>query len=176
MNENPVKEQKKARFVKFDMDGSNELIDTRNDLAKTSLNKAASRVSQQKIKRLTIDPIQEEALIDKELEQIQNYEIETTEFGDSSCISRGVLSPDDSIFAISGWSGECNLYSLSNNPKEPQIITQLLGHHYQVYDIIFHPLFGQNSLDENSVNLATCGADCTIKLWTYDPELPVQNY
>ena len=164
----------KKRFVKFSDEGHQEVIDYRTELAEFSLKKAALRIYQQKIKRLSTDPITEELMIDSELKPITKYNLESTEFGDTSSISRGILSHDDSIFAISGWSGDCKVYSMKG--PEPEIITHLKGHSYQVYDINYHPLFGKNLLDKNSPQIATCGADTTIKLWTFDEELPAQNY
>ena len=145
--------RKKARFVKFRED--EETLDLnyfRTELTMFSLKKSGIRINLQKIKRLTVDPIEEENIIDEELKPITNYSIESTEFGDSSCISRGILSPDDSKFAISGWSGDCKIYDLTQNSAEPQKITELIGHSYQVYDINFHPSFGKNILSKDSPN------------------------
>jgi hypothetical protein len=91
---------KKGGFVKFIEDGTNELIDFRTQLATFSLKRAAMRINQQKIKRINVDPIQEEINIDEALDPITSYSIEATELGDTSSISRGVLSQDDSLYAI----------------------------------------------------------------------------
>lgn len=75
----------------------------------------------------------------------------------------------------SGWSGDCKIYSLVEDPAEPVLKTQLIGHAYQVYDIQFHPLFSKGLLGPDSPNIATSGADTTVKLWTYNPEAAVQD-
>jgi len=136
-------QEPKKRFVKFLDEGQQEVIDYRTELADFSLKKAALRIYQQKIKRLSTDPITEELMHDSELKPITKYNLESTEFGDTSSISRGVMSQDDSIFAISGWSGNCRIYDMKG--AEPEVVTNLKGHAYQVYDINYHPLFGKNA-------------------------------
>jgi len=74
-----------------------------------------------------------------------------------------VFSPNQQYFATSGWSGICKIWTL----PDCKLKTTMLGHSNRCIDITFHPFSGI-SQSENTVNLASCGADNTVRLWSLD--------
>ena len=50
-------------------------------------------------------------------------------------MSRGTLSPDETLFATSGWSGDCKVWGIPDCMKK----TTLKGHNDRVISIRFHP-------------------------------------
>ena len=153
----------------FLYEGSAELKNARQEIAKYSLKEAAIRVEKNKIKKETIDPIEEEELIDRELEEIPKFEMSMCQFADPSCVSKGCFSPDTKYFATSGWSGLCKVWSI----PDCNLKTTLLGHSNRAIDIQFSPFFGKEG--NTSVSLATSGADNTVRLWPLQEEEEFQK-
>lgn len=50
-----------------------------------------------------------------------------------------------------------------------------LGHNTNVGAISFHPQ-ATLTLDESDVNMASCAADGSVKLWSLDRYIPVHTY
>ncbi len=67
-------------------EGSKELQKAREDIAKYSFKEAAIRVEMNKIRKETIDPVEEEEIIDQELMEIPKYEMSMCQFADPSCV------------------------------------------------------------------------------------------
>ena len=40
------------------------------------------------------------------------YIVKESQYADDRCVSRGTLSPDEELFATSGWSGECKVWGV----------------------------------------------------------------
>lgn len=152
----------------FLYEGSNELKKARLEIAQYSLKQAAIRIEKSKIKKETIDPIEEEEIIDQELKQIPQFESSMCQFADPSCVSKGVFSPDTKYYATSGWSGLCKVWKI----PDCSLQTTLLGHSNRAIDIQFHPLFGK---ENTPVSLATSGADNTVRLWPLQEEEEFQK-
>ena len=115
-------------------------------------------------KRAEVDRLQEEQEIEDYLNAIGPYEIKETQYADERCVSRGCLSPDEELFATSGWSGTCKVWGI----PDCQLRTELKGHKDMVKCIKFHPMAG--SIPPNAPNVATASADQTVKLWSLNPE------
>lgn len=63
-------------------------------IAQMSLKNAAIRIEKSKIKRLKLDALEQEDIIDQEVKKVINYEMEMSIFADPSAVSKGVISPD----------------------------------------------------------------------------------
>ena len=86
-------------------------------------------------------------------------------------MSRGCLSPDEKLFATSGWSGVCKVWGIPDCLQK----TSLKGHTDRVVSIRFHPESG-SSLDPMSCShLATASADHTVRLWSLNTEVELQK-
>lgn len=97
------------------------------------------------------------------------YEVQESQYADDRCVSRGCLSPDEELFATSGWSGICRVWGV----PDCQLRTELKGHSDRVVNIRFHPMAGKISPD--GPNLATASADCSVRLWSLNPEYEDQK-
>jgi U4/U6 small nuclear ribonucleoprotein PRP4 len=86
------------------------------------------------------------------LNSVPQYDIIASQYVDTRCVSRGDLSTDGSLFATSGWSGDCKIWSIPDCEHK----ATLKGHNDRAICIKFHP---------DNKSLATCSADKTIKLW-----------
>ena len=95
-----------------------------------------------------------------------NYDIQESQYADTRCVSRGCLNPDESLFATSGWSGECKVWGI----PDCMLKTTLSGHNDRVVSIRFHPESGKKLSPSSNCNLATASADRSIKLWSLNPE------
>ena len=74
-----------------------------------------------------------------EIENLANkvgpYVVQESQYADDRCVSRGTLSPDEELFATSGWSGICRVWGV----PDCQLRTELKGHTERVISIRFHP-------------------------------------
>lgn len=154
----------------FYYEGPDALKEARAAIAKYSLKKAALRIEESKIKRMTIDPIEEEEMVEKEVAKIFDFEISMCQFADSSCVSRGCFSPDQKYFATSGWSGTCKLWTI----PDCNLKTTLVGHLNRAIDITFHPYSGSN-LSESPLTMASAGADNTVRIWKIEEDVEFQK-
>lgn len=155
----------------FLYEGEATLKEHRLEIAKDSLRNAAMRIEKSKIKKITIDPLEEEDIIDNEMKIVSTFEMKMCQFGDSSSLIRGHFLYDQSLFSTSGGSGVCKIWSIPNC----ELRTKLMGHCNRVNDIKFHPQ-ALNQLSPNLYgNLATVASDNTARLWTLDLERPNQK-
>ena len=78
-----------------------------------------------------------------------------SQYADERCVSRGCLSPDETMLATSGWSGDCKIWGIPSSNK----ITTLKGHSDRVISVRFHPRCGLSLDGESCANVATASAD-----------------
>ena len=138
----------------FYTEGCQELKSCRLKILKFSVAKSQYRLSQ--------------ASEFTDLEQVANgfghYAVTESQYADDRSVSRGCLSPDEELFATSGWSGDCKVWGV----PDCELRTELKGHTDRVVNIRFHPMAGK--IDQNGPNIATASADCTVNLWSLNPE------
>eukprot|EP01017_Pseudomicrothorax_dubius_P043390 TRINITY_DN7216_c0_g2_i1.p1 TRINITY_DN7216_c0_g2~~TRINITY_DN7216_c0_g2_i1.p1 ORF type:complete len:523 (-),score=97.80 TRINITY_DN7216_c0_g2_i1:10-1578(-) len=154
----------------FFYEGSSDLKQTRLEFADFSLKRAAVRIERSKLKKLTVDPLEEEAVIDKEVARFSDLDMLRCEFADTSIASRGVFSPDAQLYATSGWSGACRVWAIPNCEMK----AELTGHLSKAIDLTFHPQ-SCLTLAPSAPNIATASVDCTIRLWSLDFEATRQT-
>lgn len=116
------------------------------------------------MRRAEVDRVREEREIDDYLNDIGPYEVCQSQYADDRCVSRGCLSPNEQLFATSGWSGVCKVWGI----PDCQLRTELRGHTDRVNCIRFHPYSGLH-LPEDGPNVATASADSTVRLWSLNP-------
>lgn len=119
---------------------------------------------EQRKRRTEIDRMKEEHEIEEFLNSIQTYEVKESQYGDDRNVSRGAISPDETLFATSGWSGTSKIWGI----PDCQVRTELRGHTDRVNCIKFHPFTGD--IPEDGPNVATSSADGTVRLWSLNPE------
>lgn len=86
----------------------------------------------------TINSSIELASVEEFVNSIGPYEVQESQYADDRCVSRGCLSPDEELFATSGWSGICRVWGV----PDCQLRTELKGHTDRVVNIRFHPMSG----------------------------------
>ncbi|KAG2455226.1 PRP4 protein, partial [Polypterus senegalus] len=86
-----------------------------------------------------------------------------SQIGDDRPISYCHFSPNSKMLATASWSGLCKLWTVPNC----SLIRTLRGHNTNVGAIAFHPQ-ATISMDEKGVNLVSCAADGSVKLWSLD--------
>lgn len=120
-------------------------------------------------RRAEIDRLKDEQEIEEFLNSIKPYEVKESQYGDDRNVSRGALSPDQELFATSGWSGVCKIWGI----PDCQYRTELRGHTDRVNCIKFHPMAG--SIPPDGPNVATSSADGTVRLWSLNPDYEFQK-
>ncbi|EHA97760.1 U4/U6 small nuclear ribonucleoprotein Prp4 [Heterocephalus glaber] len=99
----------------------------------------------------------------KSLQSLNNF---CSQIGDDWPISYCHFSPNCKMLATACWSGLCKLWSVPD--------CNLL-HTLRVGVIVFHSK-STVSLDQKDVNLASCAADGSVKLWSLDSDEPVAGW
>ncbi|RWS25616.1 U4/U6 small nuclear ribonucleoprotein Prp4-like protein [Leptotrombidium deliense] len=101
----------------------------------------------------------------KKLRQLQ---INCSQVSDTRPVSAAVFSPNGSIIATSSWSGLCKLWSV----PDLKHIRYLRGHNGNARSITFHP---QSTISQSpsTINLASCGNDGSVLLWSLESEEPI---
>lgn len=184
-------------------EGTPELKSARMAILKFSLPRAATRLSAQKRKRDIIeeeDQLEEEnsnsnnpnALneingknveessdqmdIEKQIpysqrisrlyEQLKSFDNSVSEIGDERPLTGCSVSPNNELIATSSRSGSCVIWS------HQSIKLRLKGHRERAQHITFHP---NSCLTQSSTscNVASCGADRTIKIWSLESAEPL---
>mmetsp|Transcript_1926 Transcript_1926/g.2755 ORF Transcript_1926/g.2755 Transcript_1926/m.2755 type:complete len:86 (+) Transcript_1926:546-803(+) len=69
------------------------------------------------------------------LNSVPNYDVVESQYADTRVVSRGCLSPDEKLFATSGWSGDAKVWGI----PDCQLKTTLKGHTDRVVSVRFHP-------------------------------------
>ena len=155
----------------FLYEGDASLKEIRIQIAKESLKNASIRIEHSKIRKITIDPLEEEDILDNEMKKVACFEMKMCQFGDTSSLIRGSFIKDGSLFASSGGSGDCKVWSI----PECELRTKLMGHVGRVNDIKFHPNALNASTHEVYGKIATASSDNTVRLWTMDFERSIQK-
>lgn len=117
------------------------------------------------MKQNEMDRAREEKDIEDYLNGIGHYTVKESQYADERCASRGTLSPNEELFAVSGWSGNCKVYSV----PDCELRTELKGHLDRVNYIKFHP-YSTIHLPEDAPNIATASADGRVRLWSLNPD------
>ncbi|CAD8212822.1 unnamed protein product [Paramecium pentaurelia] len=119
----------------FLYEGIEQLRAARIEIAKLSLHNAALRVEKQRLRRLTVDALLEDQEVLDEMQKVNHFTIQMSQFGDSSGISRSTISPNQKYLATAGGSGECKLWDI----ESASLKSSFLGHLTKCHSIAFHP-------------------------------------
>lgn len=170
-----VKESKEEKSGKDDelfyTYGTEELKTARMEMALFSIPKASLRLEKARKRHAERDRLAEAEEYEKYLTTFSGgYKIVGSEYGDDRFISRGCLSPDEQLFVTAGWSNVCKVWGI----PDCHIRTELKGHDDKVLCAAFHPTAGLQ-LSPTGPNVATGSVDCTIRLWSLNPEMEFQQ-
>jgi len=95
----------------FYFEGSLELKQVRLAIAKYSIPKSAFRLAITKKKFMEIDRIQESIDYEKYLQRMKHFEFSNSQFADDRGCARGRISPNNELYGVAGWSGNCTVFS-----------------------------------------------------------------
>nr|DBA21248.1 TPA: hypothetical protein GDO54_017922 [Pyxicephalus adspersus] len=123
--------------------------------------------------------------LDKSLRSLNNF---CSQIGDDRPLSFCHFSPNSKLLATACWSGLCKLWSVPDctpvrtlrgfwKSRQQDCFARKeidKGHNTNVGAIVFHPK-STVSLDEKDVNLASCAADGSVKLWNLESDEPVAD-
>uniref|UniRef100_A0AAY4DZR3 Pre-mRNA processing factor 4 (PRP4)-like domain-containing protein n=1 Tax=Denticeps clupeoides TaxID=299321 RepID=A0AAY4DZR3_9TELE len=162
-------------------EGPASLKEARLWLARYSLPRAAGRL--QDARALKEVPESTRTVRKQELHKtLRNLNNVCSQIGDDRPISYCQFSPNSKLLATASWSGLCKLWAV----PDCSLVRTLRGilpfslkslvnrHNTNVGAISFHPK-STLSLEESDVNMASCAADGSVKLWSLDSDEPVAD-
>ena len=145
------------------------MLKARYWLADYSIPRAKARLEcAAQLKQIPVDI--REATVQDLYKKLRTMEISSSQVADQRPISSASFSPNSQMIATSSWSGLCKLWTV---PLLEQKAT-LRAHNCNVDQIAFHPRSTVNQ-DEAGLNLASCGVDGCVYLWSLTSEEPIHS-
>ena len=157
-----MKEQRISE-EEFYTEGSNELVNVRKQILMYSLPRSTHRICLEKQRYNYVNSVTYNKEYNKYLSQLNTFEYTSSQIVDERGCSRGVISPCDTYYACTGWSGVSTIYATSTLSP----LYKLIGHVDRVNAINYN----------NSGNhIITASNDCTIMLWQCHSYTSNNNY
>jgi U4/U6 small nuclear ribonucleoprotein PRP4 len=150
--------------------GIQELLEARRDIARYSLPRAKKRIASQKLES-TI-PLRAHVKFRKGIkERLQGFELQGSQTTGERPVSMTRFSPNGEIIAAGNWAGSINLLGVPNLEKK----TTLRGHTGKIGGISWFPesTLPGTTVSEDTVNLASGGAEGNVHLWSLKHETPI---
>ncbi|KAJ1743108.1 hypothetical protein LPJ68_001321 [Coemansia sp. RSA 1086] len=149
----------------FYTEGSDMLLQARQNIARKSLLHARQRVEQQQ-KDCQVDLATIRQLRENLVDQLRKYTIVGSQVGDSRPLSRIAFSPDSSQVLVGSWTGSIKLWDIPGC----QMAQLYRGHTDRVGGLSFHPQAGQG---DSRVDFASGASDNEIFLWSLGKDTPI---
>ena len=161
LNLKKKKPKKKKLEEEFYTESSEDLISFRKDLIIFTLLKSKRRLKMQKESN---DENINDNKNDNELEKtFPLFDYTLCQIGDERGVNMGVLSHDEELYAVSGWSGICSLF----DSKNLNLIIQLIGHEERLNSVSF----SDKNNNDNKYNLLTTSNDRRVILWNLQKDI-----
>ncbi|KAK4150750.1 WD40-repeat-containing domain protein [Chaetomidium leptoderma] len=142
--------------------GTDELLQARIDIAQYSIPRAKRRIEFQK-KEATI-PLRTHVKFRKEVkERLQSFELQGSQTAGDRHVSMTRISPNGKMVATGNWGGQHK--------------RTLRGHTNKISGISWMPgaTLPESNISEQSVNLASGGAEGQIHLWSLSQDTPLST-
>lgn len=151
-------------------EGPDSLKEARLYIADYSIPRAKHRLCEERQLRATSESARnaERQQLHKHLRQLT---LTASQVGDSRPLSSCCFSASGQLLVTGSWSGLCRLWSLPDCAP----VRTLRGHTCNVGAVCFHPAATTGALEEGDVNLASCGHDGSVKLWSLDSDEPLAD-
>jgi U4/U6 small nuclear ribonucleoprotein PRP4 len=152
--------------------GTEELLQARINIAQYSIPRAKRRIEFQK-KEATI-PLRTHVKFRKEIkERLQTFELQGSQTAGDRHISMTRISPNGKIVATGNWGGQVKLIDIPTLEHK----RTLRGHTNKISGISWMPgaTLPESNVSENSVNLASGGAEGQIHLWSLSQDTPLST-
>lgn len=150
-------------------EGSQELLETRRWIAQYSLPRANDRLKEAR-KALAQADTTRTAKRQQLYIKLRTFVNHSSQVGDARPVSFCQFSPKGDMLSTGSWSGLCKIWSV----PDCKLIKTLRGHNERVGAIVWHPGSGI-SQDPSGVNLASCAADGTVRLFSLESETPIAS-
>ncbi|KAJ2282604.1 hypothetical protein GGH14_001463 [Coemansia sp. RSA 370] len=151
----------------FYTEGSEALLQARQNIAKQSLARAEQRIERQR-EDCKVDLASVRRLRQNLVAQLTNYTIVGSQVGDDRPLSRIAFAPNSRQVLAGSWSGAIKLWDIPGC-KMAQLFR---GHTDRVGGLSFNPRAGQS---KGCVDFASGASDNEIFLWSLEKDTPVGN-
>ncbi|KAH6717951.1 U4/U6 small nuclear ribonucleoprotein-like protein Prp4 [Leptodontidium sp. MPI-SDFR-AT-0119] len=152
--------------------GIPELLEARKTIARYSLPRAKSRLASQKIES-TIPRMTHVKFRNEIKAKLEGFELQGSQTAGDRPVSMTRFAPNGEIIAAGNWGGGIKLLSV---PDLKEIRT-LRGHTDRIGGISWFPdaTLPGTTVSENSVNLASGGAEGKVHLWSMTQDTPIST-
>lgn len=164
--------------------GTAELLEARRAIAGFSLRRAKARLDAERVVALSVrhdaataaaaasatvasgavasagEPAAAVVRAKARAAHFSTFSNQASEVGSQRPLSSCALSPDERRVAITDWTGACSVWSVA----DCKLVRTLSGHTDRAHQVVFHRK--ARAADSSAVELATCGADETVRLWS----------
>jgi U4/U6 small nuclear ribonucleoprotein PRP4 len=139
--------------------GSPELLEARRFIATMSLTRAKQRVDAERQAKVAggVDRALPPGRAGASFAAFSN---QASEVGSVRPLSGCALSPDDRQLAVTDWTGACKVW----NVADCKLVRSLAGHADRAHHVVYHT--EAREPHSSAMQLATCGADETVLLWS----------
>ncbi|KAH6619250.1 WD40-repeat-containing domain protein [Chaetomium sp. MPI-SDFR-AT-0129] len=152
--------------------GTDELLQARINIAQYSIPRAKKRIGFQK-KEATIS-LRAHAKFRKEVkDRLQTFELQGSQTAGDRHVSMTRISPNGKMVATGNWGGQVKLIDIPTlEPKRT-----LRGHTNKISGLAWMPgaTLPESNVSEESVNLASGGAEGQIHLWSLSQDTPIST-
>ena len=165
-------EEAEEQEEEFYSRGTDELLQARIDIAQYSIPRAKRRIEFQK-KEATI-PLRTHVKFRKEVrERLQAFELQGSQTAGDRHISMTRISPNGKMVATGNWGGQVKLLDIPTLEHK----RTLRGHTNKISGIAWMPgaTLPERNISEQTVNLASGGAEGQIHLWSLSQDTPLST-
>jgi U4/U6 small nuclear ribonucleoprotein PRP4 len=156
----------------FYTQGGEDLLRTRQDIARFSLPRARRRLAALKedssIKAGTHSKFRKQIK-----ERLQDFELQGSQTAGDRHVSMTRISPSGNLVAAGNWGGSVKLLELPTMAEK----ATLRGHINKISGISWAPgaTIPERGVSEDSVNLASGGAEGQVNLWSLNKDTPLST-
>ncbi|KAK4132407.1 WD40 repeat-like protein [Trichocladium antarcticum] len=152
--------------------GTEGLLQARIDIANYSIPRAKRRIEFQK-KEASI-PLRTHVKFRKEIkERLQTFELQGSQTAGDRHVSMTRISPNGKMVATGNWGGQLKLIDIPTLEHK----RTLRGHTNKISGISWMPgaTLPEHNISEDTVNLASGGAEGQIHLWSLNQDTPLST-
>ncbi len=165
-------EEAEEQEEEFYSRGTDELLEARIHIAQYSIPRAKRRIEFQK-KEATI-PLRTHVKFRKEIkERLQTFELQGSQTAGDRHVSMTRISPNGKLVATGNWGGQVKLIEIPTLEHK----RTLRGHTNKISGIAWMPgaTLSERNISEETVNLASGGAEGQIHLWSLTQDTPLST-
>ncbi|KAH6648363.1 WD40-repeat-containing domain protein [Truncatella angustata] len=154
----------------FYTQGSDELLRARQDIARFSLPRAKKRLAS--LKEDSNIQLRTHVKFRKQIrERLEGFELQGSQTAGDRHVSMTRISPSGNMVAAGNWGGSIKLIEIPSMVEKGT----LRGHNNKISGISWFPgaTLPEKGVSEDSVNLASGGAEGQVNLWSLSKDTPL---